>query len=644
MCGIFGAIGCGVEESALARIFEVLRHRGPDGNGLFVDTETRITLAHTRLAVIDLVTGAQPLESEDQSLVLIANGEIYDFERIRHSLEAKGHRFSTGSDNEVILHLYEEFGVSCFDELRGEFAFLLYDRGKRLLIAGRDRFGIKPLYFAKLDEGFVFASEMKAIFASGLVAPQLRVEALDPLLNQDPDDVRFPFEQIEHVPPGCYLTVDLDTGQSNVTRYWSPEIPAATAEPLPEPSGTEAADHAATVLEQLEEAVRLRLRADVPVGLYLSGGIDSSFVGALMKRNSRSQLHSFSISFVGSERNEQAFTLRAAEFLGTQHHDFEVTKGMLWNNLEDCLWATELPFVSLAPVGNFLLSEEARKRVTVVLNGQGADEVFLGYRRYFQNAIRDTRSARPLGKGMSARLARLKLTVLPPSLVEPLSLLIFDKSHRQRLKSARAKIAALPGPSKPLINLVQETRIAEMPIDILGYLGDRVEMAHSLEVRVPFLDHKLYDCAKWIPVDLKIRGGVEKAVLRDAAAGVLPEDLRLRRKQGFMLTSEAVDFFGGDRTQTAKLRSHLSKEAFERWRIFSYRSYRMISLAAKAPAPPWLPFLRRLRRYANKLLMYMMQTHMLGEMFIANPRWERPGADLANGGATLRPSRQAPTG
>jgi asparagine synthase (glutamine-hydrolysing) len=629
MCGIFAAVGRSLDEPALARVFEVLRHRGPDGKGLFVDRPNQVTLAHTRLAVIDLVTGAQPLESEDQKLVLIANGEIYDFERIRSSLEAKGRRFSTGSDSEVILHLYEEFGLDCFDQLRGEFAFLLYDRSKRLLIAARDRFGIKPLYFSKIDQGFVFGSEMKAIFASGLVLPKLNVEALDPLLNQDPEEVRFPFEQIEHVPPGCYVTVDLDTCQSRVTRYWSPEIPAATAEPVRQPSGEAAADCAATVLEELEEAVRLRLRADVPVGLYLSGGIDSSFVGALMKRNMRTDLHSFSISFVGSERNEQAFTRRAAEFLGTIHHDFAVTKQMLWQNLEDCLWFTELPFVSLAPVGNYLLSAEARKRVTVVLNGQGADEVFLGYRSYYQNAIRETRSAQPVEKGTSARLARLKLTALPPGLVEKLSLLVFNKAHRRRLESARANIAAPASSSKPLINLVQETRIAEMPVDILGFLGDRVEMAHSLEVRVPFLDHELYDAAKSIPVDFKMRNGVEKAVLRDAASGILPEDLRLRRKQGFMLTSEAVDFYGADRTETRKYRKYLSREAFERWGVFSYRAYRLMSLLARVPAPRRLPALRRLRRYSNKLLMYMMQTHMLGEMFVADPRWM--GSDEGSG-------------
>src|SRR5690348_7602136 len=333
MCGIFAALGPKLSEGALDHVFEALHHRGPDGRGHFVDEAARLTIAHTRLAIIDLVTGEQPMVSEDGELVLSANGEIYDFERIRSALEAKGYRFKTKSDSEVIIYLYQEYGLGCFEHLRGEFAFLLYDRSKKLLIAARDRFGIKPLYFARVDDGFVFASEMKAIFASGVVEAKLDAAALDPFVEQDPDNGRFPFEGIEHVPPACYIAINLEKGEARTRRYWSQEIPAETAKPVraPDEAATEAA---ALVLEQLEEAVRLRLRADVPVGLYLSGGIDSAFVGALMKRNLKRPLHSFSISFVGSDRNEQELARRSAECIGTEHHDFAVTKQMLWDNLE----------------------------------------------------------------------------------------------------------------------------------------------------------------------------------------------------------------------------------------------------------------------------------------------------------------------
>lgn len=621
MCGIFAAVGHELSERALENVFAALHHRGPDGKGLFVDGPALLTIAHTRLAIIDLATGEQPMVSDDGDLVLSANGEIYDFERIRGELEAKGYRFSSKSDSEVILYLYKEYGLGCFDHLRGEFAFLLYDKAKRQLIAARDRFGIKPLYLSRLDSGFVFASEMKAIFASGAVEAKLNVAALDPFLEPDAEHARFPFENIEHVPPASYVVVDLDTLQARTVRYWSDEIPAASAEPLPRPLGVAPAQAARLVLNELEEAVRLRLRADVPVGLYLSGGIDSAFVGALMKRNLQTPLHSFSIAFVGSGRNEQEFAARAAEVIGTEHHELAVTKQALWDNLEQCLWFSELPFVTLAPVGKFLLSELARGKVTVVLTGEGADEVFLGYRSFFQKAIRDSRSG---GQASSARRRRLKMGAT----AEKLSLRIFNKKQRRTLALERAKEVPAQDPSKPLINAVQEARIAAMPFDILAYLGDREEMAHSLEARLPFLDHHLYDAAKDIPVDLKMRDGLEKAVLRDAAEGILPDDLRLRRKSGFMLTSDAADFFGADRASTrAMRRKYLSREAFDRAGVFSFAAYRLAAAIAQLPARGRL---KRVRRNANKVIMYMIQTHMLHAMFVSDPPWAKaPSAPAA---------------
>jgi asparagine synthase (glutamine-hydrolysing) len=624
MCGLFAAVGCDLPASALENVFRLLHHRGPDGSGLFVDESAKLTIAHTRLAVIDLVTGSQPLESEDGNIVLAANGEIYDFERVRASLEAKGHRFGTHSDSEVILHLYEEFGLGCFDHLRGEFTFLLYDRTNRTLVAARDRFGIKPLYFSRVAGGFVFASEMKAIFASALVAPKLNAAAFDPLADRDFTNAQFPFEGIEHVPPACYLAIDLETGESTISRYWSSEIPAATADPMVE--STECPGESAdAVLHELEQAVRLRLRSDVPVGLYLSGGIDSAFVGALMKRNLPSRLHSFSISFEGSGRNEGEQARRAAEFLGSDHHDLPVSKQMLWDNLEECLWHSELPFVTLAPVGKFLLSRSAKRFVTVVLTGEGADEVFLGYRSFFQKAIRDTRTRGPVHKRESAQLRRLKQGPLGNAVLQKFSLLLFNPRQRQGLRQARSAALA-PISAKPLINAVQEARIAGMPLDILCYLGDREEMAHSVEARLPFLDHVLYELAKSIPVDLKVRGGVEKAVLREAAKGVLPDDLRLRRKTGFMATSETADLFGSDRRAASAFQAHLTRAAFTRAGVFSYRAYLAARMIAKLP--PRTRRLDGLRRSANKVIMYMMQVHMLHEMFIADPRWAKPVSGL----------------
>jgi asparagine synthase (glutamine-hydrolysing) len=575
------------------------------------------------LTVIDLVSGEQPLRSADGNIVLVCNGEIYDFERLRDSLVSKGHRFQSKSDSEVIIGLYQEYGLGCFEHLRGEFAFLLYDRARRLVVAGRDRFGIKPLYFSRLSGGVVFASEMKALFASGLVAPKMSAEGLDPLLSLDPEHVRFPFEGVEHVPPASFMCVDLESLETKITPYWSNEIPAATAEPVLEQAPLSTDESAQIVLKELEDAVRLRLRADVPVGLYLSGGIDSAFVGALMDRHREDAFHSFSISFGGSDRNEQRFTRQAAAFLDTRHHELTLTRQELWDNLEDTIWSAELPFASLAPVGKFLLSKLARQHVTVVLNGQGADEVFLGYRSFFQRAIDETRNphARKLGNNVRAR--RLKLAHLPASLLDKLSLLLFRKEQRLRVLAARASAAKQPEQTKPIINFVQERRIAEMPIDILGYLGDRVEMAHSLEVRVPFLDHHLYDAAKRIPVDLKLCNGIEKAVLREAAKGILPEDIRTRRKLGFMLTSDRIDFFGADRALTAHLRGFLTKQAFDDAQVYAWSAYRLLRVLARLPLSKRIRVLKRLRANANKIIMYMLQTHMLHAMYVVERRWEQ---------------------
>jgi asparagine synthase (glutamine-hydrolysing) len=627
MCGIFGAVGRELPTSALNSVLTVLHHRGPDGQGTFVDSSARVTLAHTRLAVIDLATGAQPLESEDGSLVLIVNGEIYDFERIRVLLEGKGYRFSTKSDSEVILYLYQEYGLGCFKHLRGEFAFLLYDKAKQQFIAARDRFGIKPLYLSRLPNGFVFGSEMKAIFASGLVAPKINAAGFDPLLDQDPDDVQFPFEGIEHVPPASYCLIDLETGESTISRYWSNEIPAETAERVPADSVDKQTTYATEVLHVLEEAVRLRLRADVPVGLYLSGGIDSAFIAALMGRNLDARPHSFSIAFEGSDRNEQEFARRAADFVGTEHHELTVTKQMLWDNLEQCVWFSELPFVSLAPVGKFLLSQEARKSVTVVLTGEGADEVFLGYRRFFEDAIRDTREQASSRRISSAQSRRLKLGRFAGSMIQKVSLLLFAKDRRREVERVRQHRSLRHDPQKPVINAVQEARIAAMPFDILCFLGDREEMAHSLEARLPFLDHKLYDLARSIPGDFKMRSGLEKAVLRDAAKGILPEDVRLRRKSGFMLTSEAVDFFGSDRVAGRKFECYLTKQSFERAGAFSYRAYRLARVLARVPPSKHFR-LKQLRRNANKVIMYMMQTNMLHHMFVEAPPWAEAHANF----------------
>jgi asparagine synthase (glutamine-hydrolysing) len=632
VCGIFGVIGHQLEESAITNTLKALEHRGPDGCGVYEDDSEKVLLGHTRLAVIDLETGEQPIESQDANITLVCNGEIYDFERIRAELEAVGYHFKTRSDSEVIIYLYERDGLDFFKHLRGEFAFLLYDKRKRIVLAVRDRFGIKPLFYTKTASGgVVFSSEIKGIFATGLVEPKLSPIGLDRSIKKT-EAGPFPFEGIQHLFPASYAVVNLDDGKVTESPYWSRELPAESANP----PTTSMEDCAALVLQELEEAVKIRLRADVPVGLYLSGGLDSSLVAALVSKNLKSKPLSFSISFVDSDEDEGEFARRAAEFVGTEHHDLQVTRKMLWESMEDCLWYAEMPFNTLACVGKYLLSREARKHVTVVLTGEGADEVFLGYRGSFGFLTGDPKPKRGFRR-------------IAAALGEWFDLMMFHRKHRRRVAEARKRARVGTASAKPAILRHQEWLLAVMPFGILSFLGDRSEMAHSLEARVPFLDHKLYDMAKSISVEYKasLKLATEKAVVREAARTLLPEDLRERPKVAFTVTNAAEDFFGRDRAFTKELRPYLRKAAFERTQMFSYGTYLLIRAVVSVPFLDRIPKLKRISYNAQRAIIHILQAHILQKQFIEEPRWsasENTSAKAALAHLELRTARSFMTG
>lgn len=298
MCGIVGVAGHSISEQALRRAVASMHHRGPDESGIFIDPEIPVALGHARLSIIDLATGTQPICSEKEDIVLVCNGEIYDFERLRDELVLHGHVFRTGSDSEVIIHLYQQYGLAFTDHLRGEYAFLLYDRGDRKVIAVRDRFGIKPLFFNRQDGRLLFASEAKAMFATGLLAPSLDIQAVRDFLSLViPDSV---FEGVEAVPPGCLLIANLGDGTHEIRRYWDCDLPVENDD-----SDETDFDRCRTMIrEKFDEAVRFRLRADVPVGVYLSGGIDSAIVAATVARYHSGKVMAFNISFPQGEKFE----------------------------------------------------------------------------------------------------------------------------------------------------------------------------------------------------------------------------------------------------------------------------------------------------------------------------------------------------
>ncbi len=590
MCGIVGFAGHTIAEADLRRAVESLRHRGPDGHGLFLDPEKGVGLGHARLSIIDLATGAQPLYSEDGDLVLVCNGEIYEHEVIRAELEARGHRFRTRSDSEVILHLYEDRGLDCVDRLRGEFAFLLYDARAGLLRAARDRFGIKPLFYNEQDGRFLFASEAKALFATGRLRPRINPVTLrDYLSGAFPDSV---FEGVEAVPPGCVLTVDPSRRRSELTRYWDVDLPHRDPDPPPE-----LADCVRAVRDGVEEAVRLRMRADVPVGVYLSGGIDSAIVAAAAARHHPGPLKAFTIVFPEEDAfNESEPAAEMARHIGADLHSVTCDHDRLLRHLEDCLWIGELPCINLHGVGKYLLSALAREHVKVVLTGEGSDEIFMGY-LLFQTGQ---------GTVLKQMVNRLEAHRPPPRrdvkrVIDALGFLpleeharslsprmqwalrgLFDRRHRARLASnhpldrMRRRLDRHQTDGRPRPRQSQYFWIKSMLAPyLLSVLGDRAELAHGIEGRTPFLDHRLFDTVRTVPDGYKIRDGVEKYVLREAFKDRLPETLYRRRKWPYF--APTLPMKTGHLPELDRLlERYLSREALDRSGLFSPGKVRLM--------------------------------------------------------------------
>lgn len=628
MCGIIGILGHAVSEEVLWRAIESLRHRGPDGSGLFVDTCHPVALGHARLSIVDLVTGAQPLYSETGDIVLVSNGEIYDFERLRGELTALGHTFRTASDSEVIIHLYQQHGLAFVDHLRGEFAFLLYDRHKRTLLAVRDRFGIKPLFFNKQAERYLFASEAKAMIATGLLEPRLDITAIRDFFSMViPDSI---FEGVHAVPPGCLMIVDLAAGSHQVRRYWDCDLPGDDdSADLTDFRGCLEALRGAT-----DEAVRLRLRADVPVGVYLSGGIDSAIVAATVARYQKEKTVVFNISFPRDEAfDELQLSREMAARIGAEFHSVECTPEALLENTEECIWATELPFHNFHGVGKYMLSRLAHRHVKVVLTGEGADELFLGY-VFFQpgkggmgDQMQNRRQRRkdPPRRRTRQILEALGFLAIPEHAdllsrrVQAQIVRVFQARHRARLRSStaldslRRRIDRQQTDGRPAARQMQYAWIKNMLAPyLLTILGDRAEMAHSIEGRTPFLDHHLFEQARHIPDRFKIHDGVEKHVLREAFRDRVTEAIYARRKWPYSAPPLWIRE-GRFARLDELLDKYLSREAVEESGIFDYRFTWALRQLAKS-----LFFDCRLKRTLNQGLALILTTQILDHLYVRN--------------------------
>ncbi|WP_333841913.1 asparagine synthase (glutamine-hydrolyzing) [Pelomicrobium sp.] len=555
MCGIYGVLhldGSPADPARVSSMGRAVVHRGPDDEGLYHEGPCAIGMR--RLAIIDLAGGHQPLTNQERTLWLVCNGEIYNFRELRQALSARGHRFLTGSDSEAILHAYAEYGDEFLQHLNGMFGFALWDAPRRRLLIGRDRLGIKPLYYALEGQRLTFASEAKSILAARSCSARVDRSALAEYLHWG--YVPAPqclFQGIRKLPPATLLVAE--DGRLEERRYW--RIPQEVDRGMSE------AEWVAAVREQMERSVRMQMVSDVPIGAFLSGGLDSSAVVGYMSRAASAPVKTYSIGFEGSAAddyyNELPHARRVARLFGTDHHEILV-KPDVAALLPRLLWHMDEPIADTAFLTTYLVSAFARQEVTVILSGVGGDELFGGYRRYLgshfaarferlpgwlrRSAVRAGRllpSDRHSGALNAMRLAKRFLSsaelsfeeryrsyvqIAAPELLAALCGMRFDGDDALE----RAFAGALSEDSlNRLLTVDAET---QLPDDLL-LLTDKMSMATSLECRVPLLDHELVELAARMPETVKVRKGKLKHLLKIALSDLLPLDVLQRGKRGF---------------------------------------------------------------------------------------------------------------
>ena len=560
MCGIAGIVSDAARslESQLAPMIEAQAHRGPDAWGAWSDENC--ALGHRRLSIIDLSeAGRQPMANDREDILITFNGEIYNFQQLRRELESHGRKFRTRTDTEAIIYAYEQWGVDCLAKLRGMFAFGIWDRKRRRLFLARDRVGKKPLFYAQVGNRFLFASELQGILADREVPRDVAPQAIDAYLGYGYVPApQTAFKGVYKLPPAHYLTLDFN-GQGfdkRVERYWSldygPKLRISEEEAC------------VALREKMLDAVRLRMISDVPLGAFLSGGIDSSIVVGLMAMVSGAKVKTFSIGFNEAAYDETAHARRIAERWQTDHHEFIVEPDAL-SILPKLVRHYGEPYADSSAIPTFYVSQLTRRHVTVALNGDGGDESFAGYERYLANYLAErmqsipgvTTAARALGRIIPdsinpksrARHARRFLSVASRPMAEryPRWLKMFQDEAKPRLYSPEFR-GMLNGQTDELLKSMFPNGVtapidavdAAMAVDVSTYLPydllvkvDITSMANSLEARSPFLDHEVMEFAARLPLEIKFRGKRLKHLLKVAFADLLPPENVNRRKMGF---------------------------------------------------------------------------------------------------------------
>lgn len=551
MCGIAGQIALrsdtSVEMAEVTRIMRALVHRGPDDEGAFLDVEGRVALGMRRLAIIDLASGGQPVYDEDRSLVCVFNGEIYNFQELRQGLERRGYAFRSKGDAEVIVNLYKADGLDFLRKLRGMFAIALWDARRETLIMARDHIGKKPLYYCEAGGRLTFASEIEPLYAVRGLPREIDPPAIDQYLTWGYIPAPYtPFGSIRKLAPGEVLVIR--GGRLQKHRYWRP-IARGVA-------GLSSEELAGLVRRTIEESVRLRMLSDVPIGCFLSGGIDSSVVLATMARLSTEPVRTFSVGFSETQYDELRFARVVARHFGSEHREFIVRPDAV-GILPDIVRHCGEPFGDSSAVAVWYVAKLARQHVGVVLSGDGGDEVFAGY-PWYRSAMRLNRLSRGrlgallspmrlLGDAAPERIRRLDRRLRMSTARRFASLrACADADAKQSLYSARF-VAATSGDATDwftthydgydgddLAKMQYTDSATYVPEDLLVKL-DRMTMAHSLEGRCPLLDTTLVELGLGIPHSLKIDAAGGKAILREAAGHALPAEVLTRRKMGFTL-------------------------------------------------------------------------------------------------------------
>ncbi len=605
MCGICGVFSPGaVRDDSLkmgvARMCKLIEHRGPDEHGVYADVEHGLALGHQRLSIIDVTDGQQPLSNNDQSLWMVFNGEIYNYRDLRKRLADKGHKFKTHSDTETILLAYSEWGEACVDYLRGMFSFVIWDAKENKVFCARDHVGIKPLYYYWDGINFIFASELKAVIAHDLVKQEINHDAIVNYLRLQyipaPDTV---FKNINKLPAAH--TLSIKNGQLKLNKYWTIDINSNVFS-----GGDEEARQC--LRKRLQESVDMQLVSEVPIGAFLSGGTDSSVVVGLMNNKMQGSIKTQCVGFEQREYDERKYARYIADRFETDHSESMVHLA-IDEELDKIIWHMDEPFADASAIPTYYLCREARKRVTVCLSGDGGDELFSGY-NWYEELARLSRMDNKVPQRLRKTVGGLLLNHVPTTLKGGTLLRNIAAEHSTRHKNLRSCFSdsfidslLVERPSRKLNEIVHpidalyenigktdDVVKAAQLVDFQSYMVedilmkvDKMSMAHSLEVRVPILDHKVVELAFSLETRLKMTAESRKIILKESVSDLIPRDFFERKKQGFsvpmrywlqnQLKERVGDFLlSGTKSQSGLFRQ---KSIESLWKQFNKQAYRI---------------------------------------------------------------------